>query len=130
MLHFLQFINFPVTVTDNETYNFFSSTWKVTTLTKFTNSQLSVDLVDDLGNVIGAMNRVNTNSKEYSITTDFHLGDVDYNSTITENDVNMVMSYIAKNIEFSTLQKELADYNNDGKINLFDVTGMQMELEQ
>ena len=43
---------------------------------------------------------------------------------ITSADSELILNYIVKNAEFSNLQKFLADYNNDGNVNIADVVLM------
>lgn len=51
------------------------------------------------------------------------------NNEITAEDVEMVENYIDNNVEFSELQQFLADYNNDGSVDIQDVELMNRTLE-
>lgn len=47
---------------------------------------------------------------------------------ITSEDSLAVMSYISEKIVFSNLQKKLADYNNDGEVDIIDVIAMNKHI--
>ncbi len=50
------------------------------------------------------------------------------NKPITDADVKMVQDYLLGSIEFSNLQKYLADYDNNGVVNLADVVNMNVAV--
>ena len=68
-------------------------------------------------------------SATYSCTTNFEYGDVDYDGVLTSADVTKVMQVILNYSTISSLQKLLADYNQDGAVNLLDVTALMNVVE-
>jgi C1A family cysteine protease len=55
-------------------------------------------------------------------------GDVDYDGEVTVMDSNIIMNYVAMVTTLSNLQYDLADYNNDGHVNVSDVVSINMNL--
>ncbi len=51
-------------------------------------------------------------------------GDLDYSGAITSSDVTILNNYLASLSEISNLQKCLADINNDGVVNVRDVSAL------
>ena len=47
------------------------------------------------------------------------------NGNIRINDATTVKKYLAGNITFNNLQYYLADYNNDGDVDVLDATAIQ-----
>lgn len=56
----------------------------------------------------------------------YHLGDIDLDGELGVDDALMIQKYLAKEITLNNTQKYLADYNNDGTVNVTDVTDLQM----
>ena len=56
----------------------------------------------------------------------YQLGDVDMNGIVDINDATAIQYYLVSDIEFSEQQKALADTYGDGKINIRDVTYIQL----
>lgn len=50
------------------------------------------------------------------------------NQDITTADVDMVQDYLLGYIDFSSLQKYLADYNVDGSVDMSDVVSMLQHI--
>lgn len=59
-------------------------------------------------------------SKDFQINTNMKRGSVDFDSNITLTDANLVQKYALGILEPSNLQSYLADYNQDGKVDLTD----------
>lgn len=55
-------------------------------------------------------------------------GDVDFNGDINIADVTEIQRYVARCIELSKLDIELADVNIDGEVSVFDATAIQRKL--
>ena len=92
--------------------------------------RISSQILDNLGNPIAPIDTVYgalTNGI-YSRTTKINLAKGRVTSyddkEITSADSELILNYIVKNAEFSNLQKFLADYNNDGNVNIADVVLM------
>ena len=83
-------------------------------------------VVDDLGVTIKQMS---LSGSEYGANIDLPMGDVDYSGVMTQTDVQWVSMYLVNSRSFSSLQKYLADYNGDGKINAKDVIRMMSDLQ-
>lgn len=50
------------------------------------------------------------------------------NNQITSEDVTMLMNFIAEKIELSNIQRYLADYNGNGRIDVVDVIAMNRDI--
>ena len=68
-----------------------------------------------------------SSEKTKIINTKF--GDVDYDGILTQNDYSLIQQYLVKSYSLSTLQKVLADYNQDGTINIADSTAILADKE-
>lgn len=56
------------------------------------------------------------------------LGDVDYSGGLSTNDSTMIQNYVLQLCDFSNLQKNIADCNQDGIINLADAIYVRQQL--
>lgn len=66
------------------------------------------------------------NPKHVTINT--RVGDINYNGVINNYDAQMIIGYDASTIQLSNLQKILADFNQDGIINMADYVGIQQYI--
>lgn len=91
-------------------------------------------IIDNLGNPIAPIDTVFgcLTDGVYSRTTKIKLAKgrvASYDdSEITYADSGLVMNYIVNNAVFSNLQKFLADYNDDGVVNVADVVQMNQHI--
>lgn len=67
-------------------------------------------------------------SSAYSLRNVYPNGDVDRDYALKIKDANLIQRYLANFIELDEDQQTLADFNLDGKINIFDVTEIQLVL--
>lgn len=91
----------------------------------------SVKLADNHGNIIkNYSNGTTVNGNQTTITTYLSLirGDVDYSGTLTTNDASIILDYIAHIATPSDVQRELADYDNNGVIDVTDYTSIILLL--
>lgn len=58
----------------------------------------------------------------------YHIGDVDLNGNISENDAELIQKYCVDLTDFNNLQKYLADVDKDGRIDILDATAIQKQL--
>ena len=58
------------------------------------------------------------------------LGDVDYNGTLTSDDSQSILQYMVNLCDFSSLQKVLADVDQDGDIDIVDVLTLNQSMLQ
>ncbi len=80
-------------------------------------------IIDDKERELAGYEDVNSDmalSNEKYKTISTKIGDVDYDGILTQNDSDLVQQYLVKSYSLSTLQKVLADYNEDGSINTAD----------
>ena len=102
----------------------------ITSNSNYATNQINTQILDNLGNYIAPQNNVYgaLEDGEYTYTTSINLakGRVTAydNATITQADIDLIADYIMGDVEFSTLQKQLADYNDDGRVNAMDLTLM------
>lgn len=61
----------------------------------------------------------------YDMTDLIEKGDVNQSGAAAISDASLIQKYLAKINSFSLLQKKLADLNNDGKVDIVDVTVLQ-----
>lgn len=116
--------------------NYLSSDWTMR-LTGSTNNnayRISSQIIDNLEKPIAPINTVYgvlTNGS-YTKTTNIKLAKgrvTSYdNNEITSYDSQMVTDYIIHNVEFSNLQKFLADYNSNGIVDITDVVAMNNHI--
>lgn len=66
--------------------------------------------------------------KWYLEKNNYRIGDVDMNGVLNINDATTLHQYSLKIITFNSLQVSLSDVNNDGRINILDVTAIQKIL--
>lgn len=94
------------------------------------NTNASFKILDNNGNSITDYKNLigNQNSISAYHSLSLQKGDVDYDGIITSADANIVMNYVAMISSLSNLQYELADYNNDGSVDIADVVGINMNL--
>lgn len=82
-------------------------------------------LKDNLNNVVATYNGNIEDLDGTSITKEIQLnlikGDLNYDEEITQEDINILQSYLNDEEELSYLQKDLADINEDGDINTSDL---------
>ena len=83
-------------------------------------------ITDSLGNVLSDFGTLglNPDGSSYAPLSRIRLikGDVDFNKTVTVNDAVILQDYILGKQKFSYLQYFLADLNNDGSTDVFDLT--------
>jgi C1A family cysteine protease len=116
--------------------NCLSSYW--TTLMSHPNvsssSRMAVKVIDNFGNTIApattSMTSLSSGSATKTISVNLAKGRVSAydNSAITYTDSQMVQQYVIESIDFSNVQRYLADYNCDGAVNLIDVSNMNSDI--
>lgn len=87
--------------------------------------------MDDLDNTIQTYctnDYIDGTYHTHSTPLNLNRGDVDYSNILTLNDADIITDYIAHIINLSNVQKVLADYNNDGLVDLTDVTSLKLYL--
>jgi C1A family cysteine protease len=92
---------------------------------------VSCKIVDDLDNTIQTYctnDYIDGTYHTHSTPLNLNRGDVDYSNILTLNDADIITDYIAHIINLSNVQKVLADYNNDGLVDLTDVTSLKLYL--
>lgn len=81
-------------------------------------------LLDGNGNVISDYEADDSeqamSARKYK-TLNLNKGDLNYDGSVTVKDADIIMDYLAENVSLSSLQYKLADVNNDGTVNIFDV---------
>lgn len=88
-------------------------------------------IVDSKENVLAAYEPYNSAmafSNEKNKCVNVALGDVNYDGILTLDDADTILDYIARIVTFSSLQCVLADYNNDGNVNIRDVVALESYL--
>ena len=87
------------------------------------NCNYRLKIIDNKQNLLATSVYTNsTNPKHVMVNT--RIGDVNYNGVINSYDAQMVMGYDASTVQLSHLQKVLADFNQDGVINMSDYVGI------
>ena len=119
--------------------NYMSTTW-LTHLEgnpiNITTYDISARLTDNLGNDIVPFNNVYyamlNGVYEKPHVSNIAKGRVTAydNNEITMDDVQAVQNYLLELIDFSSLQKFLADYNSDGTVNMSDVICMVQHISE
>lgn len=88
-------------------------------------TDISYCLKDNLNNVVATYNDNIEDLDGTSTTKEIQLnlikGDLNYDEEITQEDINILQSYLNDEEELSYLQKDLADINEDGDINTLDL---------
>ena len=98
--------------------------------THFTTYNIGAKLTDNLGNEIEPFNNVyyamnNGNYSQNHISNIARGRVTSYdNNDITLNDASAVQDYLLGLVSFSSLQEYLADYNDDGSVDMGDVVAM------
>lgn len=126
-------------VDTGSTFNVLSNLSTSWTTTLHTNSSYSTygikaKLTDNLGNLIepyyGATGSINNHYYIKTHYSNLAKGRVTVydNNDITEDDANMILQYIANIVSFSSLQRRLADYNEDGTVDVSDVVLMLSDI--
>ena len=93
----------------------------------------SWNLVDNRRNVIKNISSGATlyyNFQDMEETINLTRGDVDYDEYLTTDDANMILDFIAHSISLSNIQIELADYNNNGVVDVTDYSLVYMNLSR
>jgi C1A family cysteine protease len=92
-------------------------------------------LVDDAGNTVktssissmympaGSVRTINT-------TLNLQLGDINYDGILTSDDSQSILQYMVNLCDFSSLQKILADVDQDGDIDIIDVLTLNQSMLQ
>ncbi len=93
-------------------------------------SDISIALVDDLGNEIceltnaqydnGSFSTIDGTTKIFSSSANILMGDVNYDGQLNASDALQILKFAVDKVEFSNLQQHLGDYNNDGSVNAID----------
>lgn len=87
----------------------------------------SFKVVDDLNNAI-VNNTINSSANQKNITISTAIGDIDYSGEMTHSDSYMILLYDSGLLQLSTLQMLLADYTQDGRVNLNDYVAIEQAL--
>ncbi len=105
---------------------------KLSNITLSPNNQTArFRLLDNLGNVVvdyEADDSAQANSPRKYKTMNMSLGDVNYDGVLTEADATFVMSMVTQTVSSSYFQKDLADYNQDGRVSLPDVLAIRSAI--
>lgn len=95
-------------------------------------TNISCKIVDNRRNTIatcsGSATSVNGTSVSLLSTINLMRGDTDYDGQLTLTDADFILSYLAGTVSVSTVQSELADYNNDGAVSISDVIALKQYL--
>lgn len=117
--------------------DYLSQNWIVELSSKIANNgtyRINPRMVDNLGKYIVPVDSLfgSLSSGSYTKTTNVNLakGRVsNYDSNeITSYDAQLVQRYVVGLEQFSNLQKYLADYNNDGVVDIRDVVAMNVHI--
>lgn len=89
----------------------------------------SLRLIDNKGNALtGYKHLIMGNVMTIYHNLSLQKGDVNYDGSVTVVDSSIIMNYVSMITQLSDLQHELADYNNDGVVNVSDVITINMNL--
>lgn len=117
--------------------SYLSTTWTLNMVGEpgtYNTYNIGARLTDNLGKEIEPFNNVyysmNNGVYTQTHTSNIALGRVSVydNQDITTADVDMVQDYLLGYIDFSSLQKYLADYNVDGSVDMSDVVSMLQHI--
>ena len=89
----------------------------------------SAKLTDNKGTLIKNMNITLDRQNAISCDTFLFTGDLDYDGVLTSNDASKIMEVCANYSSISTIQTILADYNQDGKVTLSDVSALLKDID-
>lgn len=113
--------NFDLRISLNDTY---SDGNKI----KYKNMKIT----DSLGNVVSDYGTLNLNldGSSYAPTSRIRLskGDIDLNKNITVDDAIILQDYLLGKQKISYLQYFLSDLNNDGSVDIFDLSILKRQL--
>lgn len=115
---------------------YFSRDWTVQLIgnKNYSTDQILSQIIDNLGNPIAPVDAEYSSLTDgkYTKTTSINLAKgrvTSYDDNeITSADSELILNHIVNNVEFSNLQKFLADYNNDDTINVIDVIMMNQDI--
>ena len=96
----------------------------------FSNSSIKVNSIsvrDDLGNVV-AEKAMKNGEKGGVISLDLQKGDVNYDGILDKKDAELIRDFTVGKA-YSTLQKDLMDFNNDGEITAEDAVIAESFIE-
>lgn len=92
----------------------------------------NMKITDSLGHVLSDHGTLglNPDGSSYAPMSRIRLskGDVDLNKTVNVDDAVTLQNYLVNKQKFSYLQYFLADLNNDGSVNVFDLTILKRQL--
>ena len=83
------------------------------------NGNYNFKILDNSNNMINDYGSSNSIPIKY-VNINLMLGDVNYSGNLTSDDSTAIQDYLLHLRTFSNLQKELADYNQDGTVDLAD----------
>lgn len=84
------------------------------------------NVVKDFGVISPAINNGGTVNKYCQIN--LQLGDINYDGSLSQSDVDLIQNYLAKAVRFSDLQCTLADYDQNGTIDINDAVYILNEI--
>lgn len=84
-------------------------------------------VIDNMNNLLQDYGSNNSTVEKY-VNISTMLGDVDYSGGLSTNDSTMIQNYVLQLCDFSNLQKNIADCNQDGIINLADAIYVRQQL--
>ena len=97
-------------------------------------TNISCRIVDNRRNTIatcsGSATSANGTSVSLLSTINLMRGDTDYDGQLTLTDADFILNYLAGSVSISTVQAELADYNNDGRVAVADVIALKQYLSE
>lgn len=117
--------------------SYLSTTWTLNMVGEpgsYNTYNIGARLTDNLGKEIEPFNNVyysmNNGVYTQTHTSNIAIGRVSVydNQDITTADVDMVQDYLLGYIDFSSLQRYLADYNEDGSVDMSDVVSMLQHI--
>lgn len=109
-------------------YNYWDNYKYSVTISKESGTNLNkaqLRLLDNHGNVVLDYD---SNLISQNRTLQLKAGDVDYDGVLTESDATFIMNIISKNNNPSNLQRNLADYDRNGLVNINDVIKIRQNI--